>query len=148
MQIVWLNELHVLCIIVQSIYEKNNRSGTNCKRISKLCFSNFTASPLTGKKSPWIYWGLSIFFSLYNLVHFYPLKGDNFFSSVVQICIYKYWHLYLQKQIWFCFIYHTWINLQYDDTHGNMQLPWQQGKFLSNGNAFSPLKFHIFIIFT
>jgi len=38
--------------------------------------------------------------------------------------------------------------LQYDDTHGNVQLPWQQGKLVSNGNAFSPLKFHIFIIFT
>jgi hypothetical protein len=32
--------------------------------------------------------------------------------------------------------------------HGNVQLPWQQGKLLSNGNAFSPLKFHIFIIFS
>ena len=28
--------------------------GTNCKRVSKLCFSNFTAFPLTDKKSPWI----------------------------------------------------------------------------------------------
>jgi hypothetical protein len=40
------------------------------------------------------------------------------------------------------------IKLQPDDTHGNMQLPWQQGKLQSNGNVFSPLKFHIFIIFS
>jgi hypothetical protein len=40
------------------------------------------------------------------------------------------------------------IKLQPDDTYGNMQLPWQQGKLQSNGNVFSPLKFHIFIIFS
>jgi hypothetical protein len=65
---------------------KISEPGRNCKRISKWCFSNFNASPLTEKKSPWIYWGLSIFFNLYNLVHFYPLKGDNIvniFSSQV-----------------------------------------------------------------
>ena len=61
---------------------------TNCKRISKWCFSNFIASPLTEKKVSMDILRINyiFFFSLYNLVHFYPLKGDNFFSSVVQIC--------------------------------------------------------------
>jgi len=58
--------------------KKIAKPGTNCKRISKWCFSNFTLSPLTEKKLPWIYWGWSIFFRLYNLVHFYPWKGDNY----------------------------------------------------------------------
>ena len=64
--------------------------GTNCKIISKWCFSNFTASPFNRKKVTMDILRIKYIFSLYNLVHFYPLKGDTFFSFVVQICVLKY----------------------------------------------------------
>jgi hypothetical protein len=39
-------------------------------------------------------------------------------------------------------------NVNVEAWHGIVQVPWQQGKLLSNGNVFSPLKFHIYIIFS
>ena len=54
--------------------------GTNCKRISKWCFSNFTVSPLTEKKVAMDILRIKYIFKPYNLVRFYPLKGDHSFS--------------------------------------------------------------------
>jgi hypothetical protein len=116
----FLVDPNLLLLIIKSnspvnLWGKVAEPGTNCKRISKWFFSNFNASPLTEKKSPWIYWGLSIFFSLYNLVHFYPLMGDDFFSrAILTYLVYNCWKgCFVRKfwRIWFMLNVNSHLNI-------------------------------------